>query len=132
MLDKDPKLIGVIIGYAISAVAGALGGCGSVAAVSIIDRKTLHAANVIAYTFLGMVSGLLVFAFGDLLGITHDEIRDLARHSLLVGFLVPCILAGHNFGIRLMLKKFGWDVQVTIRRDEGKNRRKEDTREPGE
>lgn len=112
MTEKDPSFL-LLLAYAVAAVCGAIGGCGAAAAVSIYDRRRMTLANALAYCVVGIVSGVLVLAFGV---VSHDDFEQIARWSLIIAIGVPLILGGHNIGARFFLKRLGIEVDVNLRK----------------
>lgn len=112
MPDKDPSFL-MLLAYAIAAVCGAIGGCGASAAVAIYDKRHMTIANALAYGIVGVVSGVLVLAFGV---VSRDDFEQIARWSLIVAIGVPLVLGGHNIGARFFLKRLGIEVDVNLRK----------------
>ncbi len=108
--------------YLIAGIAGALGGCGAGAIMALTNKKTISGMQVISYIIIGMISGLFVFAFGYLFALDTDNPAVLSRWALLMGITVPISLFSHNMALSAVLKKFGFEIEFTLRRNKEERR----------
>lgn len=114
--------------YLIAAIAGALGGCGAGAFMALTTKRSIRRMQVVAYIVIGTVAGLFVLSFGFVFGLDTDKPDILARWALLVGLMVPISLFSQNYAISAVLRKFGFELEFTLRRknEERRGRHLED------
>lgn len=108
--------------YLVAAIAGALGGCGAGAMLALTSKSAIRAMQVVAYATIGFTCGMFVLAFGYLLGLDTDDPAVLVRWSLLLGMTVPITLFSHNMAISAILRRFGFEIEFTIRRNKEERR----------
>lgn len=119
---QDELRMRLLLLYLIAGIAGALGGCGAGAVMALTSKTTIRRMQVVAYVIIGLVSGLFVLAFGYLFGIETDSPESLARWALVMGLTVPIALFSHNMAISAVLRKFGFEIEFTLRRNKEERR----------
>lgn len=108
--------------YTIAAIAGALGGCGAGAVLALTSKTKVRQMQIVAYIVIGLVTGLFVLSFGYLFGVDTDNEPTLARWALLMGLMVPLSLFSQNYAISAVLKRFGFEMEFTLRRNKEERR----------
>jgi hypothetical protein len=103
--------------YALAAISGGLGGC-AIASHSILRGATPRVSYVLAYGMIGVVFGMLTYAYGTLAGVDTANIDSLIGASILAGASGSVTLASTNISARWVLKRLGIEVQVTVRRSD--------------
>jgi hypothetical protein len=123
---EDKRLaVDVVIGffYAIAAVSGGIGGC-AVSCYYLTHDKHPRLAFASAYTVIGIVFGILTFAGVSLLGYEIDgSVHKLILYAAAGGFVSAITLASVNMSVRIMLKRLGMEVELTVRRSPTHDRR---------
>ena len=102
-----------LIAYSVAAVGGALGGC-AVASHGLLsnNKKDIRMAQFFAYMILGTMGALLSFSYSL---FAYESIGDILGSSLLSGYSFAILLGAGNVTARAVLRRFGKEVQVTIR-----------------
>lgn len=112
----------------LAAISGGLGGCAVTAHQFLSQgqggRVQMRASWLFAYAIIGAVFGLLFAVYGTLF-VEVQEYTDVVGPSLIAGIIGAATLGGVNVTTRLMLKKLGVEVVVTIKRDGEKMQIKE-------
>ena len=116
----------VVTFAAIAAIAGAVGGCGAAGFMVVRSRSAVRVAQFFAYISIGIVSGLITFLFGSLVGVDTADTEVVIRWALVMGTAVPIALLSKNLVITFILKRLGWEIQFTIRKQK-EDRRGDDT-----
>ncbi len=105
----------VVVLYAIAAISGGLGGCAA-AGHHVLRGQQPRISYVLAYGIIGMVFGVLVFAYGNTFGADVSSLERLIGHSVLAGAIGSAVLASSNISARWVLKRLGIEVVVTVKR----------------
>jgi len=117
MPDKAFEWIAILM-YALAAVSGGLGGCAA-ASHHILRGQQPRVSYVLAYGIIGMVFGVLMLAYGSMLGATVTSLDQLIGQAVLAGAAGSIALASTNLSARWVLKRLGIEVIVTMRRHKG-------------
>lgn len=118
MLDEQSEWLTLML-YALAAVSGGLGGC-AIAGHHILRGRSTRLSYVLAYGIVGMVFGVLMLAYGSIFGVEAASLDRLIGQSVLAGALGALTLASTNLSARLVLKRLGIEVIVTVRRSDDK------------
>lgn len=114
--------LNVVFLYVLAAIAGLFGGCGAGAIMVLTSKKNVRIAQFMAYAFIGAIAAMLMLGFGYMAGIQVHDTAGLIRWSVGAGVGVPIALFCQNLTISAVLRKFGWELQFTMRRG-NENRR---------
>ncbi len=128
MPEKTPFIIEqtLLAIYAISAICGGLGGCavGAHHYATSDGRRTI--AMWLAYTTLGVVFGVVSVAVMSAYHYEPWDLHKLILWSMAGGAAGAIALASANAVVKIMFKRLGIEVQITMRKPD-ENRRTEDT-----
>lgn len=116
--------LGIVLLYVVAAIAGAAGGCGAGAVMMMAPKSQIRTMQLFAYSLIGLIAGLLTFGFSHIAGIELNDTFSLIKWCAMVGLGVPVALFSKNLAISAVLRRFGWEVQFTMRRS-GENRRRD-------
>ena len=108
--------------YAIVAVSGGLGGCAA-GCYYLTHEKRPRWAFAVSYMVLGMVFGVITFAILASYHFDVDSIHKLILYSLLGGTCGAVMLASANMTVRLLFRKLGVEIQLTMKKTGEENRR---------
>lgn len=106
----------ILFWYAVAAVSGGIGGCSAAAAAFLVSQKEARVAFSAAYLVLGAISAMLVFGFGAIFQFSYTSLHELIAYSLLFGASVPVTIFSQNFVAKMVLRKLGIELQVTVRK----------------
>lgn len=108
--------------YAIAAISGGMGGCAS--ALYYLTHKDSRAtkAFIVAYIILGLMFGVITIALLILSDRGPSDVHELILFSFAGGVVGSVGLLSTNWTVRAVLRKFGLDVQLTIRPDDAERR----------
>jgi uncharacterized membrane protein YgdD (TMEM256/DUF423 family) len=101
---------------AIAAIAGAMGGFGAAGLMILGSKTAVRWVQAFAYVAIGVIAGLLTFLFGELFHIDTHNTVDVIRWSAAVGLCLPIALFSKNLVVTAMLRRFGWEIQFTVRK----------------
>ena len=101
--------------YALAAISGGLGGF-AIASHSLIRGNPTRASYFLAYGVLGVAFGVLALAYGHFFGMNSGSIDRVVGNSVIAGAVGSVVLASTNISARWILKRFGIEVQVTVKR----------------
>lgn len=113
MPEKNPDLWTLFL-FFLAAVSGGVGGCAAGSMMGLKRGEVLF-GQIAAYGFIGIVCGCVSYAFGHYVGHPGDTLSVMGW-AILIGTIVPVVLACHNFGARYAFRFFGIDVEFTMRR----------------
>ena len=114
MPDKSFDFLSALA-YAIVAISGASGGC-LVVAHRAIRGRTVTLVLLTAYAFIGGVFAVAGIAALSLFGDTGQSIERLLLTGLIMGVSGSVALASANLSIRLILRRLGVEVDVSIKK----------------
>lgn len=101
--------------YALAAISGGLGGC-TAFGVNTLQGSTPRLSYVMAYIFIGITFGLLVFIYGNMFGVPVTTMGDVIGASIIAGACSSLSLASTNFSARWVLKKLGIEIEVKVKK----------------
>lgn len=106
-----------LIAYSIAGVGGALGGC-AVASHGLLanNKKDIRLAQFFAYMILGTMGSLLTFSYSF---FAYESIGEILGPALLSGYSFAILLGAGNITARAVLRRFGKEIQITVRNIEG-------------
>jgi len=99
-----------------------MGGCAT-ALYQIMHNKKAGIVFVCAYTVVGFIFGVVTLAILTIYDHGPVSMSELILFSIMGGASGSFGLATSNYTIRAVFRKFGMDIQVTIRRDKYEERR---------
>lgn len=100
----------------IAAISGSLGGC-TVVANNVLRGKRMQIALCMSYLIIGAGFGLLAFVYGTAVGLPEvKSIGALVGSSLLAGAVGSLCLASANLSTKIILKYFGIEVEINVKR----------------
>lgn len=102
--------------YAIAVVSGALGGCAAGIYYSQRSRRMFTFALFVAYTILGLMFGVVVFAGAMVAGYKLGTVHELVLHSLVGGFAGSLALFSANWTVKALFQRFGIEVEIQLRK----------------
>ncbi len=112
MPDKQISNLLVFL-YVIAAISGAAGGC-LVAAHHVLRGRNVTALFVAAYGFVGLVFGLS----GVIVVVLFTPIELTIERTILLGLIFGAVgsttLAGANLSARIIMRRLGIEVDVSI------------------
>lgn len=111
MIEKITDHITFIL-YALAMISGGMSGCAAASHSILSGKRQQRLSFFFAYGIIGMVFGLLVAASG----FFNSSVEQMIIASVMAGFSGSMALAGANLSARLMLKKLGIEVEVTVRK----------------
>ena len=76
----------------------------------------MRASFFLAYALIGILFGVLALAYGSVFGTDTTSIDDVIRTSAIAGSAGALVLAGSNLSARLILKRLGIEIEVTVRK----------------
>lgn len=103
------------LAYAIVAISGASGGC-LVVAHRAVRGRTVTSILLVAYAFIGGVFAVAGMAALALFGEISQSIERLLLIGLIMGVTGSVALASANLSIRLILRRLGIEVDVSIKK----------------
>lgn len=106
----------LLVLYAISAVSGGLGGCAA-AAWYIGKHPKPRWAMIAAYIILGVVFGVITLGISFFVNDGPKDLNVLALETIVGGASGAIALLSANLTARLIFRKLGVEVQLTVRRD---------------
>lgn len=108
---------------AVAAIAGAIGGCGAAGFMILKSKSALKIAQAFAYISIGLVAGIITYLFGSSAGLDISDTTEVIKWAVIMGSTVPIALFAKNVVITAILRKFGWEIQFTIRKEKQERRR---------
>lgn len=117
--------------YAIAAISGAMGGCASALYHLSHGGKQAFYAFAAAYAFMGLVFGVITIAVLVMYGEGPKDIHELILFSFIGGGGGSIALLSTNWTVRAVLRKFGLDVQLTIRPESEERRSNDEHQQQG-
>lgn len=81
----------------------------------ILRGQKPRLSYILAYGILGMVFGVLAMAYGAMFGL-DTSMDKLIGNSVLAGSIGSFTLAATNISARVLLKRLGIEIQVTVKR----------------
>lgn len=121
MPEKNEFVIYLL--FAAAAISGGLGGC-AVASHQLLSGKKMRFSYFLAYAMIGVVFGLLFAAYGWVVADSHPS--QIIGPAIVAGAIGAGMLSGMNIGARFLLKHFGIEVQVTMRKAQEERRGEND------
>ena len=103
------------LAYAIVGISGASGGC-LVVAQRAVRGKTVTAVLLLAYAFIGGVFGVAGASVLSLFSEMGNSLERLMLMGLVMGVAGSVALASANLSIRLILRRLGIEVDMTIKK----------------
>jgi hypothetical protein len=122
LIDPSKENFLILVLFAVAAISGGLGGCASALASAMRENKSASVAFVFAYIILGVVFGIVTLSVLTFYDHGPTSINDLILFSTAGGAAGSIGLASANWSIRAAFRKFGVDVQLTVRRMEDERR----------
>lgn len=116
MPDKYSSSIYLL--FALAAISGGLGGC-SIASHRLITGRKMRLSFFLAYGIVGAAFGILFCAFGWVVSDSHPS--QIIGPSLASGMVGALCLGSVNWTARIILKHFGVEVVVTMKKTEKEN-----------
>jgi hypothetical protein len=101
--------------YVMAGVTGMGGGC-AVIAHRIMHGQVADRIAFVSYAIIGLFSGSVFYAFLDLRGWIYPDPVSAVVYGGGGGLFVTLLVAGMNFGSRLILRFRGFEAEVTFRR----------------
>lgn len=124
--SKSVYEFSILVLYAIAAISGGLGGCAVTAHQFVqadgLGRVQMRLSWLMAYGILGTVFGVLYCAW--VLSSATDVliVQDVVAPALVVGFVGSMSLGAANTAARITLKKLGIEVEINLRKTDGRGR----------
>ena len=101
--------------YIIAMISGAMGG-GLVAAHHALRGRNVTAIYICAYIFTGLVFGLTGIIVTVVFTPVDLDVERAFLVSLIFGIVGAVTLAGMNLSARILLRRFGIEVEMNITR----------------
>lgn len=101
--------------YVIAAISGTSGGC-LIAAHHILRGRPIARMIIGAYMFIGAVFGVAGIAVMALFTDTNFDFNKLIIAGLIFGVVGSTALAGANLSARILFRRLGIEVDVTVKR----------------
>jgi hypothetical protein len=120
MPDRSFDLFSLVM-YALAAISGGIGGC-AIAGHHVLRGQPMRLSYILAYAIVGSTFGILMLSYGALFGLAATSLDSLIGHSLLAGAAGSLVLASTNLTARMVLKRLGMEVLVTVRRADEERR----------
>ncbi|MFP4615571.1 MAG: hypothetical protein ACLFRB_06815 [Thiohalorhabdus sp.] len=114
---RDPLETITLLMYLIAAISGGMGGAAA-AGYQVLRDGRLRLLTALAYLVVGAVLGVLVLAYGWMVGVEPYTWGDLIGHSMVAGLIGSASLAGSSIGAQMVLRKLGWEVEINVHRRE--------------
>ena len=121
----------VLLAYALAGISGAVGGCGA-AGVHLLhppNKLVLRLTHLVAYAIIGFIAGVMFAAYGLTFRADINALSQVVPGAIMAGFGITLALASTNFSTRWILRRFGIEVELTVRRTENEERRDPTTQE---
>lgn len=104
--------------YIVALVAGGIGGAGAAALVAQ-RRDHVRWLTLAAHLIHGAILGVLLLAFGWMVGIDPGTRGELVGYSMAGGFVGALLMGGSQIGVRAVLRRFGYELEVSLRPRDG-------------
>lgn len=103
--------------YVLAAVSGGIGGCGVASSQFLRARGALalRVAYVFAYAVIGAIGGMLFVAYVQIFEGGVHMLADAVPGALISGMVFSTALAGTNIAARVILKRLGIQIELTVR-----------------
>jgi hypothetical protein len=108
--------------YALAAISGGLGGC-TIAGSRLLTGTKMRFSYFLAYALIGATFGLLFAAYGLIL--VDDHPSQIIGPAIIAGMVGSAMLGSMNWTARIILKKLGVEIQVTMRKNDQERRTNE-------
>jgi hypothetical protein len=113
--------IGTALMYALVAISGATGGC-IVAAHQVLRGRSLTLILIWAYALIGFAFGVAGMAALLLLTVFEPSLEKLLFVGLGFGIFGAVTLAGANLSAKLIMRRLGVEIDVSVKKIEGDDR----------
>ncbi len=107
--------------YAIASISGALGGC-AVSCYYVTHDQAPRWAFAVVYTMIGLIFGALTFAGLAVIDHPVPSPHHLILYAAAGGTIASLAMASLNMTVKLIFKRLGLEVQITLRKS-GQERR---------
>jgi len=97
-------------------ITGAIGGCSAAFANRANEKGIVTAMTTVGYGMAGVFGALIYCASTAFISEAPLSLNYLIVSGLLSGFSTSIALAGVNFGFKIILKRFNFEMEVTIKR----------------
>lgn len=104
--------------YIVAAIAGGLGGAGAAAFVAQ-RREQVRWLTLAAHLIHGVLLGVLFLAFGWTVGLDPETRGEVLGYSMVAGFGGALVMGGSQVGVRAVLRRFGYELEVSLRPRDG-------------
>ena len=113
------ELFGLIL-YVLAAVSGGIGGCG-IASSQFLQSQgviSLRVAYLSAYAIIGGIGGILFTAYVMAFDRSVHHLSDVIPGAIIAGMVFSLSLAGTNGVAKIILRRLGIQIELTVRKDD--------------
>ena len=94
-------------------ISGAIGGCSAAFTTKGKDRNFITMLTLLGYCITGIFGALVMFTMTY---VYYQDFSEVILSSLLAGFSTALALISTNVTFKLVLKKLGIELQVSVKR----------------
>jgi drug/metabolite transporter (DMT)-like permease len=97
-------------------ISGAIGACSGAFLTRTKEKKLLNVLSFCGYAISGVFAALLMFAMTSKFAHQFASWEEIILWSMLTGFVTATSLVANNLVFKIIVKKLGLEIEVSVKR----------------